>query len=106
MLEKCDAHKEVVDNIKELFTRVTALEIFQSSSQEYNRNIDKRFDDLDKNIEKRFSESDKKSDKIMGSVEAIQDEMKKRNAQVVEKIISGLIGGAITILFAKLTGKL
>lgn len=106
MLEKCDAHKEVVDNIKELFTRVTALEIFQSSSQEYNRNIDKRFDDLDKNIEKRFAESDKKSDKIQLSVEAIQAELKKRNDQIVEKIIAALIGGGITIILAKVTGQI
>lgn len=103
-MEKCDAHKEVVDNIKELFTRVTALEIFQSSSEQYNRNIDKKFDDLDKNIEKRFSDADKKSDKIQLSVEAIRAELKKRNDQIVDKIIAALIGGGITIIIAKLTG--
>lgn len=93
MLEKCDAHKEVVDNIKELFTRVTALERFQSSSEQYNRNIDRRFDELES-----------KTDKIIVTTENIQTEMKKRNDQIVEKIIAALIGAGMTIIIAKLTG--
>lgn len=93
MLEKCDAHKEVVDNIKELFTRVTALERFQSSSEQYNRNIDRRFDELES-----------KTDKIIVTTENIQAEMKKRNDQIVEKIIAALIGAGMTIIIAKLTG--
>lgn len=103
-MEKCDAHKEVVDNIKELFTRVTALERFQSSSEQYNKNIDGKFDQLDKNIEKRFQEADKKSDKIQLSVDAVKAELKKRNDQIVEKIIAALIGGGVTIIISKLTG--
>jgi|BioPla2DNA2_1021312.scaffolds.fasta_scaffold05170_21 hypothetical protein len=93
MLEKCDAHKEVVGNIKELFTRVTALERFQSSSEQYNRNIDRRFDELES-----------KTDKIIVTTENIQAEMKKRNDQIVEKIIAALIGAGMTIIIAKLTG--
>ena len=80
-------------NIKKIVYKGTALERFQSSSEQYNRNIDRRFDELES-----------KTDKIIVTTENIQAEMKKRNDQIVEKIIAALIGAGMTIIIAKLTG--